>query len=63
MARFFKNREKILGQSPGEMIFVGQQKMDKTRIRLISYQKDSFWETEPENMHQLSLLLKSDRIN
>jgi len=37
MARFLKNREQVKGRSPGSLIFVGTQKVDKVNIRLINY--------------------------
>jgi magnesium transporter len=37
MARFLKNREKVKGQSPGALIFVGTQKVDTLNMRLIDY--------------------------
>ncbi|MBU0465566.1 MAG: magnesium/cobalt transporter CorA [Proteobacteria bacterium] len=37
MARFFKNREKSKGQSPGALIFIGDQKVDSVKTRVIDY--------------------------
>ncbi|MCA1786930.1 MAG: hypothetical protein LC657_13235 [Desulfobacteraceae bacterium] len=37
MARFLKNREQVKGRSPGALIFVGTQKVDKINIRAIDY--------------------------
>ena len=37
MARFFKKREEIKGQSPGSLVFIGNQKVEKVRIRVIDY--------------------------
>jgi len=37
MARFFKKREKTRGQSPGALIFVGNQKVENIRLRVIEY--------------------------
>ena len=37
MARFFKKREESKGLSPGSLIFIGNKKVDKIRIRVIDY--------------------------
>jgi len=46
MARFLKSRQKAKGMSPGSLIFIGKQKMDKSRIRLIQYNNENLKETE-----------------
>ena len=40
MARFIKNRSTIQGRAPGELIFVGRQKMEQVAIRLIQFTED-----------------------
>lgn len=40
MARFLKNRSATQGKVPGELVFVGRQKMDHLSIRLIQYNED-----------------------
>ncbi|SLM29735.1 Magnesium transport protein CorA [Desulfamplus magnetovallimortis] len=37
MARFFKKREANRGQSPGALIFIGEQKVETVQCHLISY--------------------------
>ena len=37
MARFFKKREEIKGQSPGSLVFIGNKKVENVRIRVIDY--------------------------
>lgn len=46
MARFLKSREKAKGAAPGSYIFIGEQKMESTRIRLFQYNKDEYFEKE-----------------
>jgi magnesium transporter len=46
MARFLKNREKVKGQSPGALIFVGTQKVDTVNMRLIDYDAENLTEKE-----------------
>nr|MBF0221797.1 magnesium/cobalt transporter CorA [Desulfobulbaceae bacterium] len=40
MARFIKNKDVSIGQVPGELVFVGEQKVDHVSIRLIDYDKE-----------------------
>lgn len=37
MARFLRKRDKTAGRSPGSLVFVGDQKTDKPRLRIIDY--------------------------
>lgn len=37
MARFLKKNDKTAGKPPGSLIFVGQQKTDEPRLRIIDY--------------------------
>ena len=46
MARFFKKREEIKGLSPGSLIFIGNQKVDTIRIRVIDYDRVQLKEDE-----------------
>ncbi len=46
MARFLKNREKVKGQSPGALIFVGTQKVDTINMHLIDYDDNNLTEKE-----------------
>ena len=39
MARFFKKREEIKGLSPGSLVFIGNQKVENIRLRVIDYDK------------------------
>ncbi|ACN16901.1 CorA2 [Desulforapulum autotrophicum HRM2] len=46
MARFLKKRTKALGQSPGDLIFIGNQKMESVQLRLIDYDTGSLTDQE-----------------
>jgi magnesium transporter len=46
MARFLKSRAKAKGAAPGSIIFIGRQKMESPKIRLIKYNKDKISELE-----------------
>lgn len=40
MARFLKNKEASLGKSPGELIFIGEQKIDEPTVQIIDYDQE-----------------------
>jgi len=46
MARFLKSRIKAKGAAPGSLIFLGKQKMESTRIRLLKYSEANMSNTE-----------------
>ena len=46
MARFLKKREASIGQAPGELIFIGEQKVQETTIRLIDYDQEQLKEQD-----------------
>ncbi len=46
MARFLKNREKSKGQSPGALIFIGDQKTDSVKTRVIDYDLSTLTDKE-----------------
>jgi len=46
MARFIKSRSKAQGAPAGSYIFIGNQKVENTRIRLISYNQEEVIEKE-----------------
>lgn len=62
MARFLKNRQKSHGKSPGSLIFIGQQKMEKSRIRVIRYDQEQLKEEELENVNNLDTTLRKGTI-
>ncbi|CAA0224076.1 magnesium/cobalt transporter CorA [Tenacibaculum maritimum] len=42
--RFIKNTKAIVGEVPGKLVFVGDQKQDYTKIRLFAYNEENFIE-------------------
>lgn len=63
MARFFKSREKIIGQAPGTLTFIGHKKMEKPRFRLMSYNEEEIIEDEQTDVKKLLGNLKDDHVN
>ncbi len=50
MARFFKNRIKNKGLAPGSLVFIGEQKMEKTRLSVIDYDVNNLKEFEVKDL-------------
>lgn len=46
MARFLRSRKKSQGAAPGSLIFLGNQKMEKSEVHLMIYNKDSVEEKQ-----------------
>lgn len=46
MARFLKDRSEVKGLTPGSLVLVGQQKMDKPIIRMMNFDSDNLLEKE-----------------
>jgi magnesium transporter len=46
MARFLKNRAQSKGQSPGALIFIGDQKVDSVKTRVIDYDSSTLTDQE-----------------
>ena len=46
MARFLKNKEASLGQAPGELVFIGEQKVREVTMRVIDYDHENLSEQE-----------------
>ncbi|MCJ2164382.1 MULTISPECIES: magnesium/cobalt transporter CorA [unclassified Pseudodesulfovibrio] len=60
MARFLKKRHNATGQPPGSLIFVGQQKTDTPRLRLIDYDVSTLRDEFLESAETLSPCLSSE---
>ena len=63
MARFFKSREKLIGQAPGTLTFIGHKKMEKPRFRLMSYNEEEIIEDERDDVISLLAGMKNDHVN
>ncbi|MBW6535144.1 MAG: magnesium/cobalt transporter CorA [Mariniphaga sp.] len=53
MARFIKSRKKSHGTTPGSLIFIGSQKMDKPEIHLIFFNKETLEEKQVESIDEI----------
>lgn len=63
MARFLKNRNASKGQSPGSLIFIGQQKVETPRICLIDYDPVNLTEKELPSMDEAKSCLSPDTVS
>ena len=52
MARFFKNREASKGLAPVSLVFIGNQKMENIRIRVIDFDDAKLEEQELKDIQQ-----------
>jgi magnesium transporter len=63
MARFLKSREKAKGAAPGSLIFIGNKKMDSTKIRLFKYSEEEFSEKEFGDIEKALNAIDNKQIN
>lgn len=62
MARFIKSRKKSYGTMPGALIFIGNQKMEKTEIHLMIFSKEHISETEAGNVDEIPETVPADAV-
>ena len=53
MARFIKSRKKSHGATPGSLIFIGNQKMEKPEIHLMVYNKETLEEKQINTVNEI----------
>lgn len=63
MARFLKSRSKAKGAAPGSLIFIGNQAMEKPRIRLFSYDSEATAEQEYQSIEEALAGIKPSQVN
>ncbi len=52
MARFLKNKQAAIGQVPGELVFIGEKKVDEATVRVIDYDHETLNEQELKDIKQ-----------
>lgn len=62
MSRFLKNKEKIIGQIPGEAIFIGDKKIDEVRLTVFDYDSENFRETSLSSVKELIAFKESQTV-
>jgi len=63
MARFLKSIKKAKGAAPGSLIFMGEQTMDKPRIRLLSFNQETIIEKEYETIKEALSFIDPAMVN
>ena len=62
MARFLRKNKKEIGLAPDELLFRGEQKIEKVLLRVIDYNADDFEEHTLENVAEVEKYAKSDSV-
>lgn len=62
MARFFKKRTLSRGEVPGSFIFIGKQKIEKPRIRIIDYTDENLEEIEIKDFNEIKKYVNSKSV-
>lgn len=63
MARFFTKRKEQLGQAPGALIFVGDQKLEKSNIEVIEYDAENIEVVKNQPVDALNRFFTSNKIS
>ncbi len=63
MARFLKNRKSLVGKSPGTLTFIGKQKMENSRLRLMVFNREMIEEWESDNIDELIQKTDKNQVN
>lgn len=59
MAKSFRKKP---GLTPGSLVYTGEQKVERTRIRIMQYDSEEFEETELDSIEDALLYLDNNRI-
>lgn len=62
MARFLKDKQNSKGAAPGSLIFIGQQKMENSRIRVTQYNTEYIKEGELKKLDKIAEYLSDDHV-
>lgn len=62
MARFFKKRKELLGEVPGSLVFIGQQKVEVPSIQLIKYNDKNLIEQDIYDVPKIREFLDTENI-
>ena len=62
MARFLRSSEETAGLSPLSPVFVGNQKIDKSIIRIFDYDQNSLEELNVQNPEDVARFLETDTV-
>lgn len=63
MARFIKNRQKAFGQAPGELVFIGRQKMDEVKLTVMDYDREKLIEDQVADVNAIKPYLSAPNVS
>ena len=63
MARFLKEKAALVGNTPGEPIFIGKRKMDKINMHVIDYNEKFIDEIDPNNIEEITQLKETSTVS
>ncbi|MDE6451994.1 MAG: magnesium/cobalt transporter CorA [Odoribacter sp.] len=63
MARFLKDRRKAKGAAPGSLIFIGNQKMEHSRIHVMQYNTNYIKEGELKSLEKIDEYLSEEHVS
>ena len=62
MARFLTNRNEKIGTAPGSLVFVGEKRTDKVQLDFLSYDAETIFEKEIENISEVAKLIDPKQV-
>jgi magnesium transporter len=62
MARFIKSRKKSHGATPGSLIFIGNLKMEKPEIHIMTYNRETLEEKHVDSLDEIPENLAEDSV-
>ncbi len=63
MARFLKSKKELIGISPDDILFKGEKKIEKSRLRFIDYNSQDLREIELNDINETVDLIKQDNTS
>jgi len=63
MARFLKQHEALIGNIPGEPVFIGKRKVDKISMHVIDYNEKFIDEIDPNNIDEITQLKETSTVS
>lgn len=63
MARFYKKQHENKGLAPGSLVFIGKQKIEEPRIRLLDYDKEHLIENQLKDISEGADLVNTDTVS
>ena len=62
MARFLTNRNEKIGTAPGSLVFVGEKRTDKVQLDFLSYDAETIFEKEIEDISEVAKLIDPKQV-